>query len=261
MHIRSFMLASCLLTSGIAFAAADKGSGGGKGKGSTVAPFVADADQSNFLNALANNEFLFVNSEYAAPIANAGLIEVNPEMVEDGTGNLAARITDAGREYIVAHSTPGDTGTETASNDSGFEIEEDVPMSGRASSGRNSKYPFDSLRAPTYDDVAKRWKFASFHVPATADNKEPANNLASTVSAATDKFAELAYNEDGSPVMTEKRQKNKETGVFEKVPVQAKTKNRVFTVRAVGKTDPKGEGARVYRTDGLKVDSPAPSAA
>lgn len=262
MHIRSLMLGS-LAMSMIAFAPSGKGSGGNGKK--AEAPFVADADQTNFLNALANSEFLYASPDYAAPIAAAGLIEVNPDMVEESTGNHAARITDAGREYIAANGSTaaaGETSETTEANDTGFEIEDDVPLSGsRSGAGRASKYPFESLPAPTYDDVAKRWKFASFHVAATADNPEPANNLASTVSAATDKFAELAYNEDGSPVMTEKRQKNKETGVFEKVPTQAKNKTRVFTVRAVGADDKKGKGARVYRTDGLKADSPAPSAA
>jgi hypothetical protein len=227
----------------------------------TNTAFVADADQTNFLNALASNDFLYVAPAYAGPIAAAGLIEVNPEMVEEGTGNHAARITDEGRAYIAANgSATGTAPAEVAGSASSFEIEDDVPMVAASKGGRSNKYPFDDLPAPEYDTTAKRWKFRSFHVAATDDNKDPANNLASTVSAATDRFAELAFNTDGTPVMTERRQKNKETGEFEKVPTQAKNKTRVFTVRAVGATDPKGEGARVYRTDGLKVDSPAPTA-
>ncbi len=84
------------------------------------------------------------------------------------------------------------------------------------------QYPFDAL------EVNK-----SFHIPATEKRPNPAKSLASTVSAATKKYAE----DTGQ---------TKQSVKGNTLPVLKNT--RVFTIKAVGAEDPRGPGARVVRT-------------
>lgn len=147
-----------------------------------------------------------------------GMVEQNTDIV-DGD-KIATRATEKGIAAMNETST-GTTGTAPAAA-SAFEIDDYVPaMTSRG--GRTSVlYPFDTL------EVNK-----SFHIPATEKRPNPAKSLASTVSAASKKYA------------TDTGQ-TKTTPKGNTVPVLSFT--RKFAVKAVGAEDPRGPGARVVRT-------------
>lgn len=106
----------------------------------------------------------------------------------------------------------------------GFELESGiaVPAAHRGGHGA-TKYPFDAM------EVGQ-----SFHVASTAERLKPARTLASVVSSATARYAKPA--KDGATRVN----RNDKT-----VPVMVNT--RTFVIRSVDSTDPKGEGARIFR--------------
>lgn len=189
----------------------------------------------------------------------AGLAEL-VEGVIDGD-RAGVRLTQAGMERVMAEAANqgAQTGNDTASGTSGaetvtapaggFVIEDYVPTAQARRGGRgNTIYPFDSLNVNQ-----------SFHVPATAENPNPAKSLASTVSSATARYAEVIPGEFETvtlPVYATgpdgKKTKDAngnwiKTG--EKTETRPKVKKtRIFSVVAVGDEDPKGKGARVLRT-------------
>lgn len=180
-------------------------------------------------------------------VVNAGLAALVEPAIIDGD-RAAVVLTDAGKAQIAGPADEGSTDEGTSEAPS-FVIEDNIPLPGAKRGGRGKTiYPFDALAVNQ-----------SFHVPATAENPNPAKSLASTVSSATARYAvplegqfedvkvttyavdaagKRIEGPDGKPVKTgettERRQKTQNT--------------RVFTVRAVDETDPKGKGARVWRT-------------
>jgi hypothetical protein len=146
------------------------------------------------------------------------LVEQNAD-IRDGD-KIATRATEAG---IAAYNTQKDAENASSDGASAFEIDDGVPMPTARGGGRTStQYPFDRL------EVGQ-----SFHIAATTDKPNPAKSIASTVSAATKKFATPTGE-------TKKSAKGND------IPVLNYT--RKFSVKAVDANDPKGAGARVWRT-------------
>lgn len=168
--------------------------------------------------AVEATPYLMATQKSVEPLLKDGLAETNAE-IKDGD-KIATRATDKGIAEYEAQKAAEANGGEAAST---FEIDDGVPMPTARGGGRTSiLYPFDKL------EVGQ-----SFHIAATADKPNPSKSIASTVSAATKKYA----TETGETKTTPKGNT---------VPVLNYT--RKFSVKAVDATDPKGAGARVWRT-------------
>lgn len=218
---------------------------------------------SSIVSATSAGGFLYVLEADAQPLVDAKLAEVNPEMRNE-TGAIATRSTPDAVAYLSANAPAEATagtaaeGTdededEGGSDTGGYEIDDGIPVPAIKRGGAGgTTYPFDALKVGQ-----------SFHVPATKDKPNPAKSLASTVSSATARYAEEVKDDNGNVVMvtvkvkeTVKDGEGKDVVGADGKPVTreaektvAKTRNtRVFSVRTVGKDDPKGEGARVWRT-------------
>ena len=172
---------------------------------------------------------LFTPAAVHGPLVEAGLVEINPAMVNEA-GEIATRATQAGIESldsgaIVVDNATTEANSETAATGktekvkSMFKIENEVPVPAISGRGRGGNmYPFDQL------EVGQ-----SFFVANSESKPNAAKSLASTVSSATARYAVPA--EDGS-TKTNKKGKT--------VPVMVET--RKFVVRSVE------GGARVWRT-------------
>lgn len=190
---------------------------------------------------------LMLTQDEGAEAVNAGHAIVDTTNV---SGNLAAvSLTDAGKAALA---TVNGEGTEAVEDGEAtgkrFDIDDGVPMpTDTARRGRSGGYPFDKLNVGQ-----------SFHVAKTADNTDPATRLASSVSGARAAFAEP--DGDKTKVVNVKTYKRGDDGEFVKVDgkrvIETETEEtrpvmkltRDFIVKTVGKDDPKGEGARVWRT-------------
>ena len=172
---------------------------------------------------------LFTPAAVHGPLVEAGLVEINPAMVNEA-GEIATRATQKGIESpdgaaIVVDNATAEANSETAATGKTekaktmFQIENDVPVPVISGRGRGVKvYPFDQL------EVGQ-----SFFVANSETRPNAAKSLASTVSSATARYAVPA--EDGSTKTNKKG---------EVVPVLVET--RKFVVRSVE------GGARVWRT-------------
>ena len=172
---------------------------------------------------------LFTPAAVHGPLVEAGLVEINPAMVNEA-GEIATRATQAGIESLDSGAIVVDNATaETAATGktekvkSMFKIENEVPVPAISGRGRGGNvYPFNQL------EVGQ-----SFFVANSESKPNAAKSLASTVSSATARYAVPA--EDGSTKTNKKG---------EVVPVMVKT--RMFVVRRVEEDGVKG--ARVWRT-------------
>jgi hypothetical protein len=158
-----------------------------------------------------------------AATAPSVLIEVAPV---DASGNQIVRMNQTGKDALAASlATPAAPKAPKApltfTLETGF-----TPAVPNRTGLRTSMYPFGTMEAGQ-----------SFFVPASAEHPDPAKSLASTVSAATRRYATEAKNEDGT-VKTKAGRKPGNT-----VPVRINTKE--FTIRAVEVGGVKG--ARIYR--------------
>lgn len=155
-------------------------------------------------------------------LVGAGYVVFN-DAIKDGN-KFALKATDTGIAALASGSNGGAVAV-SASAKPTFEIRKQIalpPMKRRAAGEVGSKYPFDRLEVGD-----------SFHVKPDADMPDPAKSLASSVTAANRRYAEKLEG-------THKSRKGKE--------IQNYRYTREFTVRAVDKTDPDGEGARIWRT-------------
>lgn len=200
--------------------------------------------------AASENGYLMLTQAEATEGMNAGHLELKAGIAPDGD-KAAVSLTDAGFAAFQAseHGDAARASGSASSASSAYEIEDDVaiPTGGATRRGRQSGYPFDKLAVNQ-----------SFHVAKTDENADPAARLASSVSGANAKYAEptgekkqvtvktYAKNEDGSWVKDAEGKRVVESEATEERDVMKFT--RTFIVKAVGSDDPKGEGARVWRT-------------
>lgn len=179
---------------------------------------------------------LFTPAAVHGPLVEAGLVEINPAMVNEA-GEIATRATQAGIEALGNGETIGNNATSEATSETSataatgktekvktmFQIEDNVPVPAISGRGRGVKvYPFDQLAVGQ-----------SFFVANDESKPNAAKSLASTVCSATARYAVPA--EDGSTKTNKKG---------EVVPVMVKT--RKFVVRSAEEDGVKG--ARVWRT-------------
>ena len=176
---------------------------------------------------------LFTPAAVHGPLVEAGLVEINPAMVNEA-GEIATRATQAGIESLDSGAIVVDNATSEANSaiaetcktekvKSMFKIEDNVPVPAISGRGRGVKmYPFDQLAVGQ-----------SFFVANDESKPNAAKSLASTVCSATARYAVPA--EDGSTKTNKKG---------EVVPVMVKT--RKFVVRRAEEDGVKG--ARVWRT-------------
>lgn len=164
------------------------------------------------------------NGATSAMLAEAGLIELNAQMV-DGD-KIAARTTEKGLDAYQNGDNvePANEATTNEGNNtmSQFEIETAPLPARKRGSNAKSIYPFDAL------EVGQR-----FFVPATEEMPNPGKSLASTVSSASKRYA----TENGTRTIN---RRNKETGELEPVEVKAYTYSRKFSVVAGEKDGVKG---------------------
>lgn len=167
---------------------------------------------------------LYVSEADSERLVAHGLAEINVTMTDDN-GNVATRTTEEGNQKVSETNETPETEEPEAKAKPSFELETGVELPKARRGGRGATvYPFDAMEVGH-----------SFHVPATEDKPNPAKSLASTVSSATARYA--VPDENGA---TRTNRKGKE------VPVMHET--RKFVVRSVGSEDPKGPGARIFRT-------------
>ncbi len=196
--------------------------------------------------AAAEGGFLMLTQAEGSEIVNEGFAVVDTSIVEGDTA--AVRLTEAGTAKLANPEGTTETAPAVASAKPAFEIEDGVEMpTGKVRRGRESGYPFDKL------EIGQ-----SFHVAKTDKNEDPAARLASSVSGARVKYSV----DTGETETTEKKtyQRGPDGKSYAKdadgkrivasvetvtVPVLKLTRD--FVCKAVDASDPKGEGARVWR--------------
>jgi hypothetical protein len=188
--------------------------------------------------AAAGDAGLMLSQEEGLDLVNSGYAIVDTSVTDGSTAKVT--LTEAGNAALASS---GNTATS-------YEIEDNIPIpTSTARRGRTGGYPFENLGVNQ-----------SFHV-AVKDGEEPADvaaRLQSSVSGARARYAEATgenenverkvyqRNEDGSFV---KDADGKRVVASTETISRPKTKVvRDFTVKAVGSDDPKGAGARVWRT-------------
>lgn len=204
--------------------------------------------------AASESGSLLLTQAEASEGMTAGHLELVPGGAVEGD-RAAVKLTDAGfAAFQASEHGDGKGNAETAADgassaSTGYEIEDAVAIPSGASSrrGRQSGYPFDKLAVGQ-----------SFHVAKSDENTDPAARLASSVSGANAKYAEPTGEKKSVKVKTYqtdadgkfvKDAEGKRIVTGETTEERDVTKfTRTFIVKTVDGTDPKGEGARVWRT-------------
>jgi hypothetical protein len=194
--------------------------------------------------AASETGFAMLTQGEGADVVGAGLATVDTSNV-DGD-KAAVSLTEEGAK-LAAENAPAPAGQPAAS--SGFEIDDAVAIP--ADSARRSReggYPFDKL------EVGQ-----SFHVAKSVANPDPVTRLQSSVSGARAKFSVETGETETVTVKEYQRGPDgkgyAKDGDGKRIVATTKTVSRAkmvitrdFTVKAVDASDPRGEGARVWRT-------------
>lgn len=156
--------------------------------------------------ATTNGSFIYVADADAAPFLThtPPLMEQNPTLQPDASGNKATRATTEGVAYSAANPAPveatADTAAVTEEAKPTFKLFDNVTLPSVKRGGGNtagsSMYPFDTM-------LLKQ----AFFVPATEAKPNPAKGLASTVSSATRKHS-VPVLLNGAPVMEQYKGKD-----------------------------------------------------
>lgn len=171
-------------------------------------------DLAAVIKATEAGSFVYTSEQAHATALAEGLVEVNPSMKNEA-GELATRATAKGIESMNQNTAPA---ADAAASKPSFTIDDNVPLAPVTGRGRGGEtYPFDKLAVGQ-----------SFFVPNTVEKPNVAKSLASTVSSATRRYAEVIEGE------TRKDRKGNE--------VPALRETRKFVLRAVE------GGARIWRT-------------
>lgn len=182
------------------------------------------------LHAIVNAEggVIYVPDHVSSPFVAAGLVEIDANNV-DGNGHILTRATPAGQEHLIAFGSEGKAIPIVTNVKPTFTIDDAVPLpvsEKRTRAPRGSIYPFDQL------GLADGAKFGqSFFVPNTEAKPDAAKALASTISSANARYAEVVA---GQTMINRKGRE-----------VPATRQLRRFIVRSVEENGVKG--ARVWR--------------
>ena len=183
------------------------------------------------VNATNAGNVVYTSATEHGPLVADGLVEINAGMT-DANGNVATRATPKGIESMNSTANTAAPAAETAAPAAKptFALEAAAlpAISGRGRAGVET-YPFADMQVGQ-----------SFFVPASADKPNPAKSLASTVSSATKRYAEVV------PGQTKKNKAG------EDVPVLKETRKFVVRSRTAAAEAAEGfqhgnDGARVYR--------------
>lgn len=195
--------------------------------------------------AASETGFAMLTQAEGADVVGAGLATVDTSNV-DGD-KAAVSLTEAGAK-LAAENAPATAGAPAAN--SGYEIDDAVAIpTNSAQRSRVGGYPFDKL------EVGQ-----SFHVAKSAENPDPVTRLQSSVSGARSKYSVEVPGETETVTVKEYQRGEGGKGYAKgadgkRIVVNTKTESRPkmqvtrdFTVKAVDASDPRGEGARVWRT-------------
>jgi hypothetical protein len=220
------------------------------------------AASMNLLGALFNagQAPCYMSAEEGSELAAKGMISVDANLVNPIEPNkFLVRITEAGTAALMAPQAQSGFGVPssvpTVAAKSTFTIDDNIPIPAIVRAGnpgnlkpRTSQYPFELLQVNQ-----------SFHVPATAEDKEPHKKMASNVSAAnkrseieavpqemvTTKHKRKVVDAQGKPI---KGADGKDTYEHYETTGPKMIATKKFVARQVNATDPKGAGVRVFRT-------------
>lgn len=196
--------------------------------------------------------YLMMTQAEAADAINSGHAVADVSIIDGETA--AVRLTEAGQHALTSAQggapvapVEGAAPFTPKPRQGAYEIDTDVAMPAPRGGRAGSVYPFDALEVGH-----------SFHVPKTDEMPDPVATLASTVSGATARYAEETGESETvkRPVYQKdadgKRVKGADGKLIktgeEEVTVAKKRNTRVFRVVAATDKDPKGPGARVFRT-------------
>jgi hypothetical protein len=215
------------------------------------------------LMAIANdpNGFQYLSREQGEPLLAAtsqgqvanDLVEINNMQVDPNDNTkVAARLTDAGRAYIGANGS-APAASEPVAEASPYAILTNAvpPISKRGNKGGGAKtqYPFDKMEVGN-----------SFFVPVSEKHTDPSKTLASTVSAANNRYSEDT-GEKKTVTRAKRGAKNKAVRdaagnkVQETVEIAVKKQTRKFILRKVeagkkyGDWTPDTNGALITRVE------------
>ncbi len=197
------------------------------------------------LIAAAEAGYLMLTQAEGMEIVNAGHATVDGSITDGDTA--AVRLTDAGRSALAASQGGNANGAPAAAS---FAIDDAVPLPAKSARGRSGGYPFEQLGLNQ-----------SFHVGLAAGEtaEQVAVRLQSSVSGARARFAEVIPGQSKTVTVREyqrgadgkyvKGADGKRIQTAERQETRPATKlTRDFTVKAVDASDPRGPGARVWRT-------------
>lgn len=204
------------------------------------------------LQTLANaspEQLTYLNAEEGSELLTAGFISVDATQPNPmDASRFLVKLTDAGMQAAL-------TVAPVVNRVPAFTVSDAIPIpekkvaKSRTPSGETrTPYPFKDLNVGQ-----------SFHVAATAENKEPWRTMASNVNAAEKRFSVEAVPQEMVTVERERLVKDDKgvaligadgKKIYEKYSVtEPKTvKTRTFLCRKVDATDPNGVGARIWRT-------------
>ena len=214
--------------------------------GAAAVPALNAAALFKVVEASRSGSIAYLSQAEGEGLLAAGFITVNANQPDpNDASKVAAYPTEAGAKFVDENGGASDNsaaqGATAAPSVPTFEIDDNVPIAakrrGAVGSPRESIYPFAKL------EIGQ-----SFHVPVTADMPKPNRTLGSAVSNATKSYDVEDLDAAGNKQYDAVEVKDKNGNVL-RVEQRVRMKHtRVFTVRAVGEDDPRGVGARVYRT-------------
>lgn len=183
------------------------------------------------VNATNAGQVVYTSAAEHGSLVSDGLVEINAGMT-DANGNVATRATPKGIESMNStanQAAPAAAAASAPKPTFALETAALPAISGRGRAGVET-YPFEQMQVGQ-----------SFFVPASADKPNPAKSLASTVSSATKRYAEVI------PGQTKANKKG------EQVPALKETRKFVVRSRTAAAEAAEGfthgqDGARVYRT-------------
>lgn len=211
--------------------------------------------QKDLLAAIAQaspgNGFLYVSADDAKPLVDAGLVIQNGGLVEQGTGKIATKTTDAGNAAVNGAGQASGAAP-AADPTSNYQIFSGVVLpptkrGGNRGAGAPMKYPFDKL------EIGQGFfEAVSDKVP------DPYKTLSSTVSSVNKKHSEPT-GEKKQVTRTKRGPGNKaEVGldgkkVKETVTVDVTRQLKKFVVRKVKAGDKLGDNVPPMPADGAFV--------
>lgn len=203
----------------------------------------------------SENGYLFLTQAEATDALADGSVQLNESVADPNDGTRAVSLTGKGEAMLGAAPARAKGVKHQLAVSAGIDTDIPPPPSAGPKRGPNggSKYPFDTMEVNQ-----------SFHIPKTAEQPDPLNSIQTSISQAHQKFAVDDLDANGNQQMIEAIETTYKKGADGKVLVGADGKRvvdtkttvtkpkqkytRAFVAANVDASDPKGPGARVWRT-------------